>query len=211
MLVSRSGGSASPSLWLLNSGSLLRGCKKALLSSLLLYLCVIGESCPAAPAGELFGMEISQKMMIKGLRMPLGSEGPSLGEITIDEIGMGPRRVDAFLIHLVPQPVLRGMTVRVDRTERSHLWRQALDLCLGGSPIFRQCRIEGIQLMIPHGQGQGQERVSIAAAGAVYGRRGELILRDATITYRERTRTMPRLEIPLRAREGDWSLAGVAP
>jgi hypothetical protein len=170
---------------------------------------MIVESCPAAPAGELFGMEISQKMMIKGLRMPLGSEGQPLGEISIDEIGMGPRRVDAFLIHLVPQPVLHGMTVRVDRTERSHLWRHALDLCLGGSPIFRQCRIEGIQLMIP--LVQGQERVSFAADGAVYGRRGELILRDATITYRGRTRTMPRLEIPLRGREGDWSLADIAP
>ena len=176
---------------------------------MLLVVCAAIGLCPQAPGeqhAEFLGMEITRDFSLKGIRIPLELEGQRrIGEVTIDEVGMGPRRVDGFMIHLVPQPVVHGMRVRVNGVEGSAGWRQALGRLLGRNALFHQCRIEGIQLVVP----LGRESIVIDAVGGGNGRRGDLELRDVTITHSGRTIFLPHLKIPLQGREGDWSLAGI--
>jgi hypothetical protein len=145
-------------------------------------------------------MEISRDMGLKGIRIPMESGGKRIGEVMIEEVGIGPRRLDVMLIAVIPQPVMRGMKIVVDQTQESSQWRQTLDLLFRGNQILRQGRIEGFRLDLLSATGNCR----IEARGGHYGRAGVLILREATITRGEKTRFLAQFEIPLQGVGMEW-------
>jgi hypothetical protein len=182
------------------------GMKNSSRLTLILCCCITLSLWPNAQGEELFGMEVARGFSLRGVRMPLEIDAQRIGEVTIYEVGMGPRRIDAMMIHLIPQPVVHRMKVTVADREKSCRWRQALDDLLGSHRLFSQCRMEGLQISIPDRGGD----LVFDAEGGMYGR-GILILRNVTITRGKQRRVMPRMEIPLRVGEADWSAASVAP
>jgi hypothetical protein len=165
-----------------------------------LFACLLlaGPSC--VTGAEFLGMEVSRDMRLKGIRIPLESGGKRIGEVRIDEVGMGPRQFDVMLIAVIPQPVMRGMKIAVDQMQDSSQWRQALDLLFRGNKILRQGRIEGIRIDVLSATGNYR----IEARGGHYSRAGVLILREATITRGEKTRFLPQFEIPLQGVGTEW-------
>jgi hypothetical protein len=153
-----------------------------------------------AIGSDFLGMEVSRNMELKGVRIPLESEGHRIGEVTIEEVVMGARRFDVMLISVIPQPVMRQMKIEVDQIQESSEWRQALHVLFRGNQILRQGRIESIRLDILSAKGN----IRVEAREGHYGRSGVLILRDATITRGEKTSFLPQFEIPLQVVGMEW-------